>query len=231
MENRFNFSIQYLHESILSLTPFDSSGHRTTAGISKRAAEKQKNTQKNFPESRNRTRGVFARDLFSLSLCHSLFPYACATHTHHNMAMRSALAMRSLAARPVLTPVSWAARWKGSAGRGEEAAGKGDAAKAEPAETEKPKSPPAPVELPVTFEVREVFARVMCCTHAGSMCCFAECEQKKSRYKTRVCSACLQAVSSTQQRVSTPLELRVRATAGCILPLQRCFAPPLFRWR
>lgn len=90
--------------------------------------------------------------------------------TKARMAMR--LAMRGVAARPVLTlqpsarPVlSWAARWKGSAapGKGDGAADKktGDAAgtaaaaaKAEPAAAEKP-TPSPPAGLPVTFEVGE----------------------------------------------------------------------------
>lgn len=85
----------------------------------------------------------------------------------HTAIMAMRLAMRGVAARPVLTPqpsarpvLSWAARWKGSAapGKGDGAADKkGDAAagtaaaKAEPAAAEKPK--PSPAELPVTFEV------------------------------------------------------------------------------
>lgn len=81
------------------------------------------------------------------------------------MAMR--LAMRGVAARPVLAPqssarpvLSWAARWKGSAAPGKGDGSKGDAAATEaaavPAEAEKSKPPPAAaVELPVTFEVRQ----------------------------------------------------------------------------
>lgn len=78
------------------------------------------------------------------------------------MAMR--VAMRGVAARPVLTPqlsarpvLSWAARWKGSAApaKGDGADKKGDAvAKAEPVDADKTKaSAAAAPELPVTFEV------------------------------------------------------------------------------